>query len=146
MPVRCARDAMACCIVCSVSPRLAPRPRWAIVIAPRPFRPLARIQSNPSAQPFLFSAAPLFSAHSGTARIALATPPAAPDSLAQTPPPGAQRAVEFAGFAPQLQKIIGRPETRMLDELERTAAAFLKARLQSPDFLHICARAALDRQ
>src|SRR5260363_123730 len=69
MPVRCARDAMACCIVCSVSPRLAPRPRQAIVIAPRPFRPLARIQSNPSAQPFLFSAAPLFSARSDERRV-----------------------------------------------------------------------------
>src|SRR5260363_480846 len=69
MPVRCARDAMACCIVCSVSPRLAPRPRQAIVIAPRPFRPLARIQSNPSAQPFLFSAAPLFSARSEERRV-----------------------------------------------------------------------------
>src|SRR5260364_65837 len=146
MPVRCARDAMACCIVCSVSPRLAPRPRLAIVIAPRPFRPLARIQSNPSAQPFLFSAAPLFSAHSGTARIALATPPAAPDSLAQTPPTRRPARRRVRRIRTAVAKIIGRPETRMLDELERTAAAFLKARLQSPDFLHICARAALDRQ
>src|SRR5260363_151864 len=49
-------------------------------------------------------------------------------------PPGAQRAVEFAGFAPQLQKIIGRPETRMLDELERTAAAIPRF----PSYLRSC--------
>ena len=67
--------------------------------------------------------------------------------LREIVPPLRERGIDFAALRTQQQEVVAGAKPRLFEQAERSASdAFVEARLQGPDFLHVGHEAALDRE